>query len=150
MDLAIPDDLWDVEMDDIQMRQCVENLIIMQRIHAGRGAIHISAENIPDRPASRCHGGKGLRTGDPTCVVRCRQGCASCRSTAENIRSYFSTKPSEAQRTGLGLSICHSIVTRHEGLITVASDAGKGTTVSVYLPCRGRLRKDLDQNFILE
>jgi PAS domain S-box-containing protein len=154
-DLAIPDDLWDVEMDDIQMRQCVENLIInAKESMPGGGSIHISAENIPDASLlPDAMAGKGLRTGGPH--VRWSVADRGCGILQEHLPKifdpYFSTKPfGSAKGLGLGLSICHSIVTRHEGLITVASDAGKGTTVSVYLPCRGRLRKDLDQNFILE
>ena len=35
---------------------------------------------------------------------------------------------------GLGLSICHSIVDKHDGLVTVESELGEGTTLFIYLP----------------
>ena len=44
---------------------------------------------------------------------------------------FFTTK---REGTGLGLSVCHGIVQRHEGEIDVQSDLGKGTTVSIRLP----------------
>jgi signal transduction histidine kinase len=44
---------------------------------------------------------------------------------------FFTTK---REGTGLGLSVCHGIIHRHEGEIDVQSEAGKGTTVSVRLP----------------
>ncbi len=44
---------------------------------------------------------------------------------------FFSTK---AKGTGLGLAICQKIVTEHRGMITVDSDAGKGTTFTITLP----------------
>lgn len=37
--------------------------------------------------------------------------------------------------TGLGLSICKSIVEAHGGTMRIESVPGKGTTVSVWLPC---------------
>lgn len=48
---------------------------------------------------------------------------------------YFSTKNSLDQRgMGLGLSICYSIIKKHEGWITVESGEGAGTTVCLYIP----------------
>lgn len=46
----------------------------------------------------------------------------------------FSTK---ATGTGLGLSLCLSIVERHGGKIDVASEVGKGTKFTVRLPIQG-------------
>jgi two-component system NtrC family sensor kinase len=46
---------------------------------------------------------------------------------------FFSTKD-VMHGTGLGLAISHGIVRDHGGTITVASDAGEGTTFAVRLP----------------
>jgi PAS domain S-box-containing protein len=45
---------------------------------------------------------------------------------------FFTTKG--AQGTGLGLSVSHSIVERHEGSISVASEPGGGTVFTIELP----------------
>ena len=38
---------------------------------------------------------------------------------------------------GLGLTICHTVVQKHGGAITVESEAGRGTTFHIHLPaCR--------------
>lgn len=46
---------------------------------------------------------------------------------------FFTTKP-EGEGTGLGLSVSYGIVKAHGGEISVASDAGTGTTFRVTLP----------------
>jgi CheY-like chemotaxis protein len=48
---------------------------------------------------------------------------------------YFSTKQGGKQRgMGLGLTICHAVVQKHQGAIAVESTWGLGTTFHIYLP----------------
>ena len=46
---------------------------------------------------------------------------------------YFTTKP-EGEGTGLGLATSYAIVEDSAGAITIASEVGRGTSVTVYLP----------------
>jgi|GEM_PF-341537 len=46
---------------------------------------------------------------------------------------FFTTKPTD-RGTGLGLSVCHSIIQQHCGEITVQTEVNKGTTFTVTLP----------------
>lgn len=67
-------------------------------------------------------------------------GCGISPETLSNIFDpFFTTKP-PGQGTGLGLSVCHSIVKAHGGEITCESDLGKGTTFHVLLPLERRRR----------
>jgi CheY-like chemotaxis protein len=60
------------------------------------------------------------------------QGCGIPADQLPNIFDpYVTTK---AHGSGLGLTIAHTIITKHDGSITVASEVGVGTTVAVYLP----------------
>ena len=47
---------------------------------------------------------------------------------------FFTTRGEEGG-TGLGLSVCHSIVTEHGGRLYVKSKLGEGATFFVELPC---------------
>ncbi|MBC7294443.1 MAG: histidine kinase, partial [Thermoleophilia bacterium] len=46
---------------------------------------------------------------------------------------FFTTMP-VGKGTGLGLSLSYSIVQKHHGRISVASEVGKGTTFRIWLP----------------
>ncbi len=48
---------------------------------------------------------------------------------------YFSTKQQCSQKgLGLGLAICHSIITRHGGCLQAESEKGRGAVFYIYLP----------------
>ncbi|CAN5486079.1 ATP-binding protein [soil metagenome] len=51
---------------------------------------------------------------------------------------FFTTKGTakrgEAKGTGLGLAICKEIIEHHHGRIEVASEQGRGTTFTIFLP----------------
>ena len=79
---------------------------------------------------------RGRRSGGPTVVARVRDHGAGIEP--EHLKTifepFFTTKPGG---TGLGLYICHDIVKRHGGALTVQSTPGRGTTFSVELPVEG-------------
>ncbi len=60
---------------------------------------------------------------------------------------YFSTKGMGVEKAqGLGLAICHSIITRHNGLITVESEPDAGAVFLVYLPALTTEETDLQKS----
>jgi two-component system, NtrC family, sensor kinase len=60
----------------------------------------------------------------------------------ERIFDPFYTTKTAGQGTGLGLSIVYSIIRTHGGTIEAHSDAGKGTTFSIYLPIHAAKKAD--------
>ena len=61
-------------------------------------------------------------------------GCGIPEANLGRVFDPFFTTKDMDKGTGLGLSITYNIVTRHNGLIEIDSEEGKGTTVTVTLP----------------
>ena len=128
-EFQFPEDLAPVEIDAGQISQVVQNLVIngKQAMPEG-GVIRISAANclvtdsgdLPLKPggyvrvATEDHGG-GIQPDH----------------LGKVFDPYFTTKTGG---TGLGLATAYSILKRHEGLITVQSEWGRGSTFYFYLP----------------
>ena len=74
-----------------------------------------------------------------TVVVECRDtGIGIPEASLKDIFKPFFTTKTVGRGTGLGLYLAHEIIRRHNGQIRVASEEGKGTVVTVELPCRRR------------
>ena len=128
-ELAIPGDLWPVEADEGQMMQVFNNLLINadQAMPSG-GIIRISAQNVTlgegnDLPLSAGRYVKISITDEGTGIPP--------EHLAKVFDPFFTTKQ---KGSGLGLAASYSIIRKHEGLITVDSELGRGTTFSIYLP----------------
>ncbi len=61
-------------------------------------------------------------------------GCGIPSDKLDHIFEPFFTTKEIGAGTGLGLSIVYDIVTRHKGIINVASKLGEGTTFTLCLP----------------
>ncbi|MFQ6112004.1 MAG: sensor histidine kinase, partial [Nitrospinota bacterium] len=74
------------------------------------------------------------RDGEPCVRLSCQDtGCGIPKGDLKRIfEPFFSTK--EEKGTGMGLAVCHGIITAHGGTIEVVSTPGEGTTLTVELP----------------
>jgi len=127
-DINIPDDLWLVEIDSGQMSQVIQNMILNARdAMEGGGAVTISARNregiIESLDASQRHWVE---------ITIIDEGPGMSQEVVDRIFDpYFTTKD---KGSGLGLSICHSIIRQHNGTIQVTSTPGSGTIFTIILP----------------
>jgi signal transduction histidine kinase len=62
---------------------------------------------------------------------------SGCGMSSEQVRRAFEpffTTRAKAGAKGMGLARVHQIVENHKGQVTITSEVGKGTTVSLLLP----------------
>ena len=127
--------LGNLMADPTQIHQAVMNLCT-NAAHAMRdtgGTLTVSLANItPEAEAAFPLSAK--LTNSCLRLSVSDTGCGMSPEVLERIfEPYFTTKrPGEG--TGLGLAQVHGIVESHDGIITVDSEPGKGTTFSLYFP----------------
>jgi signal transduction histidine kinase len=77
----------------------------------------------------------GLDIVDSSAVIRVEDnGSGIPKDVQEHIFEPFFTTKKIGEGTGLGLAVCHGIVTTHGGKIELQSEPGKGTRFSVVIP----------------
>ena len=128
----LPEDLWPLEADEAQLKQVIQNLVINARQAMQEGGVAtISGENF----TLASQGQEDYPTLQPGLYIKLSfedRGIGIAPEHLPNIFDpYFTTKPGA---TGLGLATAHTIIQRHGGHISVNSQAGTGTTFSVFLP----------------
>jgi len=122
-------DLWKVEVDKGQMSQVIDNLVINanQAMPQG-GNIKIKAENIILKKKSSLP----LPEGKYVKITFEDKGIGIPETHLLRIFDpYFTTKQ---KGSGLGLTTVYSIIKKHDGHISVESQAKKGTSFFIYLP----------------
>lgn len=128
-----PENLWQVNIDEAQINEVLQNIIINAiEASAEGGEISIGAENILIDPVNPFR----LIPGNYIKIYITDHGVGIPKNQLEKVFDpYFTTKDLGVQKgVGLGLSICHSIIKKHNGHISMQSNRGSGTTVYIYLP----------------
>lgn len=127
--LSVAEDLWPAEVDVLQFRQALQNLLshAVQGIRQN-GAVFASAANTIVEPRSSLP----LRPGRYVRIRIQNEGEGIPPEHIDRIFDpYFSTCDTQG---GLGLATAYSVINNHGGAITVESRLKVGTTFEVYVP----------------
>jgi PAS domain S-box-containing protein len=132
---SIEPDCLPVSADATQIHQVVMNLATnsSHAMHDG-GLIEVAVEMI--------HGGStAVEHADPRAAGSHVQitvkdnGHGMDKATLERVFDPFFTTKKVGSGTGLGLSVAHGIVSNLDGEIAIRSQPGRGTKVTILLPC---------------
>ena len=150
--IAVNQDIIELELtahnaiicgDESQIHSVFMNLGInaLQAMPAG-GQLKINTKvmTITEEEYSQVH--LTNETGTFICVEVEDEGTGISPANQQRIFEPFFTTKTVGEGTGLGLSAVHGTVKNHDGMITVKSELGEGTTFSVLLP----LAKMADQD----
>ena len=131
-DLA--DGLWPLEVDEGQLSQVTQNLVINAgQAMPGGGILTIRARNIE----VAAHNRLALPAGRYVQISFADQGEGIPDAhLAKIFDPYFSSKRTGS---GLGLTIAYSIIKKHDGVISVDSELGSGSTFTIYLPATNKM-----------
>ncbi len=126
---SIADDLKQVIVDGEQIGQVISNIVInAKQAMPGGGCINISAKNIrlPDNnPVA-------IPAGQYVSIAIKDNGCGiEDKHLSKVFDPFFTTKQNG---TGLGLATSYSIIRKHSGYIRIQTEAGTGSTFTIYIP----------------
>jgi PAS domain S-box-containing protein len=129
----------DLEMKNIQLVKEIEPNL--PKIKCGFRHIQQALLNLLSNASEAMQEGgtltviaKRSKSDDFVEAVICDTGCGIPEEDLKNIFEPFFTTKEEGKGVGLGLSVVHGIITRHNGSIDVESELQKGSAFKVRLP----------------
>jgi CheY-like chemotaxis protein len=131
----IPGEIWPVQIDASEFELALVNLALNARdaVAAQGGVITISAENIeltPQQTPARLQG-------EFVALSVADNGCGIAPDILPLVFDPFFTTKGPSKGSGLGLSQVYGFAHQSGGTVTITSELGRGTCVTLYLP-RGR------------
>jgi len=127
----IEEKIWPVKVDLGELELALVNIAVNARdAMPDGGTITLQARNVVLKRGSAA----GDLEGDFVALAIIDTGCGIPPEMIDRVfEPFFTTKP-VGKGTGLGLSQVHGFAIQSGGAVTVSSEVGKGTVVTIYLP----------------
>ena len=126
--------LWPVVMDSGHLEQVVINLAVNARDAMPRGGtLAISSANVTVDEAYAATR-PGLRAGRYTQIEMADTGTGMDKAALDHAFEPFFTTKAPGHGTGLGLATVYGIVKQVEGHVSIDSEVGRGTTITILIP----------------
>ena len=134
IDLRVPEDLPAVRADSAQVEQLTINLVRNARDAMPAGGIITISGREAALAVPQSVGDALLRAGRYVVMEVADTGSGMDAEVRARLFEPFFTTKAVNRGTGLGLAVCHGIVSRHGGAIEVDSAPGEGTRIRVWWP----------------
>ena len=126
-----PRSVWPVAVDIHELELALINLVVNARdAMPGSGTITITARNLRLQPDDTPD---GLR-GEFVALTVTDTGCGITADILPKVFEPFFTTKQLDKGTGLGLSQVYGLTRQSGGTVTITSEVGNGTSVTIYLP----------------
>jgi CheY-like chemotaxis protein len=136
--IALETDLCDlrprIKADPGQIEQGIVNLVLNARDAMQDGGVLTLSTRVETVEREAARRSIDLLPGRYAVLSVADTGVGMDEETRRRVFEPFFTTKETGKGTGLGLAMVYGIVTQSGGHITVASDLGRGTTVSIFLP----------------
>lgn len=123
-----------VKVDPMQLEQILANLVVNARdAIEGHGDVRIETRNVY-LDETQCAEHESVAPGNYVLLSVTDNGSGMTEEVIAHIFEPFFTTKGIGKGTGLGMATVYGIVKQNDGLITVTSTPGQGSTISIYLP----------------
>ncbi|MCH8196954.1 MAG: PAS-domain containing protein [Proteobacteria bacterium] len=134
IDAVCAQDLWTTLVDRAELECAIVNLAVnAQDAMPEGGKLTVETVNIRIDGEHAANGGDA-EPGEYVKLAVTDTGCGMAAVVAERAFEPFFTTKEVGKGTGLGLSMVYGFVNQSGGYVTIDSELGNGTTVSIYLP----------------
>jgi PAS domain S-box-containing protein len=144
-EFSIAEDLKECDFDENQIGQVIDNIVInaIQAMPSG-GTLYVGIRNTVLTSGNHVN----LQEGNYIVISITDTGIGIPLSIINRIFDpFFTTKQNG---NGLGLATCYSIIKKHDGIIHVESELGKGSTFFIYLPSKNPATRTTDDTHVVK